>query len=198
MTTKTRDFQLNEENTFKNEIIHFFNINAKKSTIYIYLEIDGKKMKSEKNVKSYHKLILKDLALKIIKKEINCLIFEDAELKILMRLIRKFTKYLKRKSKSVDKPEKEKGKEANESPNNNISPEKKSVKIGMSVKDKIKLFSGEVAKTQINNDKILPGRLIMPKIFQNESEDKIKNKEHINNFDQKEDKSKIINSDNNS
>ena len=57
MSSKTKEFQLNEETIFKNEIIHFFNINAMNSTIYIYLEIDGKKVKSEKSKKNFNKLI---------------------------------------------------------------------------------------------------------------------------------------------
>ena len=55
MITKTKDFQLSAETTFKNEIIHFFNIETNKSTLYIYLEIDGKRMKSEKSKNNYYK-----------------------------------------------------------------------------------------------------------------------------------------------
>jgi hypothetical protein len=51
LTIKTKEFQLNEENLFKNEIIHFFNIDAFNSVINIYLEVDGKKVKSEKSKK---------------------------------------------------------------------------------------------------------------------------------------------------
>ena len=45
----------------------------------------------------------------------------------------------------------------------------------MSIKDKIKLFSGEFIKRQKNN-KVLPGRLIMPKIFQNDAKPEKKEK----------------------
>ena len=41
------------------------------------------------------------------------------------------------------------------------------IKPSMSIRDKIKIFSGEFLKRQLN-DKIIPGRLIMPKIFENE------------------------------
>jgi hypothetical protein len=37
MISKTKDFQFNEETSFKNEIIHFFNIDALDSVLYIYL-----------------------------------------------------------------------------------------------------------------------------------------------------------------
>ena len=188
MVTKTKDFQLNEENTFKNEIIHFFNINANNSIIYIYLEIEGKRMKSEKP--ENNKILLKELVeLKNTKKEIKCLLNEDAELKILIRIIRKYTKYFKKKSKSFYK------KSENEKTNNskkNLSPATKKLNPGMSIKDKIKLFSGEFVKKQIINNKIIPGRLIMPKIFQNDvknnkNEDE-KNKGNKNKLDKKEDK----------
>ena len=54
----------------------------------------------------------------------------------------------------------------------------------MSIKDKIKIFTGELIKRQINN-KVIPGRLIMPKIFQNDVKkdkkdlDKKDNKNHL-------------------
>ena len=40
---------------------------------------------------------------------------------------------------------------------------------GMTIKEKIKLFSGELIRRQLQN-KIIPGRLKIPKIFQTESE----------------------------
>ena len=98
MSSKTKEFQLSEETTFKNEIIHFFNINAMNSTIYIYLEIDGKRAKSEKTKKNFHKLILKDIEAKNEKKEIKCFIVEDIELKILIKIISKYKSFFRRKS----------------------------------------------------------------------------------------------------
>ena len=54
----------------------------------------------------------------------------------------------------------------------------------MSIKDKIKLFSGELIKKHINNlNNKLPGKLIMPKIFQMDNDDNNKKIE-----DKKEDK----------
>ena len=45
MTSKTKEFKLTELTIFNNELIHFFNINPYNSSIYISLEVDGKKMK---------------------------------------------------------------------------------------------------------------------------------------------------------
>ena len=58
MAAKTKEFQLAEETTFKNEIIHFFNIDANNSNIYIYLEIEGKRIKSEKSKDNFYKYFL--------------------------------------------------------------------------------------------------------------------------------------------
>lgn len=194
MKLKTKEFQLNEETTFKNEIIHFFNINTNKSTINIYLEIDGKRMKSEKPENSFHKIILKELGLKKAKKEINCLIFEDAEIKILIRIIRKYNKYFRKRSntfyKKADDIKRQKAMQNNipdikikkkEVTIKNNSPEIKTAKADMSIKEKIKLFSGELIKKKIEN-KIIPGRLIIPKIFQ-ENDDKNNKKENENKFE---------------
>ena len=164
MGSKTKEFQLAEEQTFKNEIIHFFNINAINSTINIYLEIDGKRIKSEKSKQYFHKLILKDIGIKNNKKEIKCIIVDDAELKILIRIINKYKSFLKKKSKSFHKKLEELNL-MNTTPRKNT--ENMLIKPSMSIRDKIKIFSGEFLNRQLN-DKIIPGRLIMPKIFENE------------------------------
>ncbi len=188
MTTKSKDFQLSAENIFKNELIHFFNINANNSIINIYLEIEGKRMKPEKPDYNSNKLLLNQLALKNTKKEINRLIYEDAELKMLIRIIRKYNKYFRKKSNTFYKKSEDIRRQRemqNISPNKKIikedstkqnnSPEIKITKTGISIKERIKLFSGELIKRQ-NKNKIIPGRLIMPKIFQ-ENEEKNKKKE---------------------
>lgn len=188
MTTKSKDFQLSAENIFKNELIHFFNINANNSIINIYLEIEGKRMKPEKPDYNSNKLLLNQLALKNTKKEINRFIYEDAELKMLIRIIRKYNKYFRKKSNTFYKKSEDIRRQRemqNISPNKKIikedstkqnnSPEIKITKTGISIKERIKLFSGEFIKRQ-NENKIIPGRLIMPKIFQ-ENEEKNKKKE---------------------
>ena len=182
MSSKTKEFQLNEETTFKNEIIHFFNINAINSAIYIYLEIDGKKAKSEKSKKNFHKLILRDIGIKNDKKEIKCFIVDDVELKIYIKIISKYKSYFRRKSKSFYKKIDDENQTRERK--NSLPHQSTYVKPEMSIKDKIKIFSGELIKKQINN-KIIPGRLIMPKIFQNEVKkdkkelDKKENKNHL-------------------
>ena len=184
MSLKTKEFQLNEETTFKNEIIHFFNINAIDSTIYIYLEIDGKKVKSEKSKKNYHKLMLKDIGIKNEKKEIKCCIIEDIELKILIKIINKYKSFFRRKSKSFYKKADDENQTRERK--NSLPHQTTYVKTGMSIKDKIKIFTGELIKRQINNNKVIPGRLIMPKIFQNDIKNdkkELEKKDNKNNVD---------------
>jgi hypothetical protein len=183
MSSKTKEFQLSEETTFKNEIIHFFNINAMNSTIYIYLEIDGKRAKSEKTKKNFHKLILKDIEAKNEKKEIKCFIVEDIELKILIKIISKYKSFFRRKSKSFYKKVDDENQTRERK--NSLPHQSAYVKPGMSIKDKIKIFTGELIKRQINNNKAIPGRLIIPKIFQNDIKkdkkdlEKKDNKNHV-------------------
>ena len=164
MISKTKDFQFNEETTFKNEIIHFFNINALDSILYIYLEIKGNRIKSEKTQKNYYKINLKEGSIQNIKKEINCIIIEDVELTIVIRVISDYIKYFRKKSRSFHKKS-EKWKRTED--------RKRTVQTtlinGMTIKEKIKLFSGELIRRQLQN-RIIPGRLKIPKIFQTESE----------------------------
>ena len=84
---KTKEFFLEEINTFNKELIHFFNIDKNNSSIFIYLEIEGKKIKQEKNKVNYYKLVLNEI--KNEKKEIICSILEQIELKIFIRIINK-------------------------------------------------------------------------------------------------------------
>ena len=161
--SKTKDFSLNEINTFKNEIIHFFNIDSMDSIIYIYLEIDGKKIKSENNKLNYYKLILKDIGIKNEKKEINCIIIENVELKILIRIYNKFGR---KKSNTIHK----KADEAIVTRGRGYSQPPIAV-FGQSssIKEKIKIFSGDYIKKQIIKAKVLPGKLKIPSLFQKEN-----------------------------
>ena len=84
---KSKEFLLQEINTFNKEIIHFFNIDSYNSSVFIYLEIDGKKVKTEKNKENYYKIVLNDVSRE--KKEKICLIVENVELKILIRIVNK-------------------------------------------------------------------------------------------------------------
>ena len=175
MTIKTKEFQLNEENLFKNEIIHFFNIDAFNSIINIYLEVDGKRIKAEKSKKYFHELDLSELEENNKKQEINCVIIEDAELKILVKIIRKYSRYFRKKSSKMiqykNKIKKRRNKEKK-----NEQPPIKEIEPGMSFKEKIKIFSGEFIRKQKEN-KILPGRLKIPEIFLKGDNTKSKKKE---------------------
>ena len=167
MTSKTKDFQLNEEINFKNEIIHFFNIESSNSCIYIYLEIEGKRIKSENSKEKFYKLILKDIDIKNTKKDFNAFIIEGVELKISIKIITKYTRLFRKKSSTVCiKPIEN---EEDITDQKNVSPQLKGFTTGMSIKDRIKLFSGQLIKKHINKQ-FIPGRLIMPKIFQFENE----------------------------
>ncbi len=173
MTIKTKEFQLNEENLFKNEIIHFFNIDAFSSIIKIYLEVDGKRIQAEKSKKNFHKLILSELEAHNTKREVNCVIVEDAELKILIKIIRKYTRFFRKKSNTV----KYRTQIKNIRGRKNSQPFVKAVEPRMSIQDRIKLFSGEFIRRQLEN-KIIPGRLKIPEVFlKGENADKSKKKE---------------------
>jgi len=184
LTIKTKEFQLNEENLFKNEIIHFFNIDSFTSIINIYLEIDGKRIKSEKSKKNFHKLVLSELEANNQKREINCVIVEDAELKILVKIISKYTRFFRKQSNFVQYIN-----EINKKGRKISQPSIDGSDLRMTIKDRIKIFSGEFIKRQLEN-RIIPGRLKIPEVFlQRENVDKSIKKE-----DEKEkDKDKKMN-----
>ena len=170
------------------------------SKLYIYLEIEGKKYKSNNSKHNYYKLILYDIGIKDNKKEINCTIVDKAELKFLIRNI---NKYARKKSNTIHKkyssiiPIRKKGRlktiqTAAIFTKQFISP---------SIKEKIKIFSGEFNKRQIYKDKIIPGKVKIPSLFQkeniknNEKEDKNNIKE--NGIKENVIKENIINDENN-
>ena len=164
---KTKEFFLEEINTFSNELIHFFNINKNNSSIFIYLEVEGKKIKSEQNNINYYKLVLKDI--KNVKREIICLILEQIELKIFIRII------------NNNKKEKIKSNDINKTDDNNIKNKDKShtplngysnfVKP-LTIQDKIRLFNGEFIKRKIYRNENIPGKIKIPEIFLPHNNDK--------------------------
>jgi hypothetical protein len=163
MFSKTKEFEFSEETKFKNELIHFFNIDAVDSVLYIYLEIEGNRIKSEKNEKYCYKLNLKDESIQNNKKEINCLIIEDVELSFVIRIISNYIKFFKKRSRSFHKKIEERAKR---SKNRKRTMPTIFFEPGMNIKEKIKLFSGgEMQKGNIQ-DKNIPGKLMIPKIFQ--------------------------------
>ena len=173
---KTKEFFLEENNKFSKELIHFFNIDKINASIYICLEIEGKKILQEKNKGKNYKLALNEIQNE--KKEIICLIYENIELKIVIRIINK-----KEKLKSDDMDIKEDNDMKKRSRiytqyngiNNNFYNK------GLSIQDRIKIFSGEFVKKKIYKNENIPGKLKIPEVFlqnnnKNDSSDK-KNKE---------------------
>ena len=178
MFSKTKEFEFSEETKFKNELIHFFNIDAVDSVLYIYLEIEGNRIKSEKNEKYYYKLNLKDESIQNNKKEINCIIIEDVELSFVIRIISNYIKFFKKRSRSFHKKIEERAKR---SKNRKRTMPTIFFEPGMNIKEKIKLFSGgEMPKGNIQ-DKNIPGKIMIPKIFQYVNESKMKNKKNKEN-----------------
>ena len=173
---KTKEFFLEENNKFSKELIHFFNIDKINASIYIYLEIEGKKILQEKNKGKNYKLALNEI--QNGKKEIICLIYENIELKIVIRIINKKEKL---KSDEMDIKEDNDMKKRSRiytqynGINNNF------YKKGLSIQDRIKIFSGEFVKKKIYKNENIPGKLKIPEVFlqnnnKNDSSDK-KNKE---------------------
>ena len=156
---KTKEFFLDEINTFKRELIHFFNIDKLNASIFIYLEIEGKKIKSEKKNFKENKLVLSEIINE--KKEIICLLYENVELKILIRIIN---------AKEKIKPDKTDIKEdfnikkrprvyLEYNGKNNFN------KSELSFQDRIKLFNGEFIKKKIYRNENIPGKLKIPEVF---------------------------------
>ena len=157
---KTKEFFLEENNKFSKELIHFFNIDKINASIYIYLEIEGKKILQEKNKGKNYKLALNQIQNE--KKEIICLIYENIELKIVIRIINKKEKL---KSDEMDIKEDNDMKKRSRiytqynGINNNFYSK------GLSIQDRIKIFSGEFVKKKIYKNENIPGKLKIPEVF---------------------------------
>ena len=158
---------MNEINTFKNEVIHFFNIDSINSSIYIYIEIEGKKLQSKSTKENYYKIILKDVGIKNEKKELNCKLFDNIELKILIRIINKYG--IRKSSIFQNKNIEEKSGRKRE--NTQKTPSIFS-QNGISIKEKIKIFSGEFINKQIFKNNVIPGKLKMPSLFRKKNGEK--------------------------
>ena len=158
---------MNEINTFKNEVVHFFNIDSINSSIYIFIEIDGKKIESENTKENYYKIILKDVGINNEKKELNCKLFDNIELKILIRII---SKYEIRKSSTFQNKIIEEEKSGRKRRNTKDAPI--FIKNGISTKEKIIIFSGEFINKQIWKNNAIPGKLKMPSLFKKKIEEK--------------------------
>ena len=141
------------------------------STLYIYLEIEGKKYKSDDSKKkNYYKLILYDIGIIDNKKEINCTIVDNVELKFLIRNI---NKYARKKSNTIHKKDSNnigiKGRERLYTQPTQLGSIFKNQNISPAIKEKIKIFSGELIKSQIFKDKVIPGKIKIPSLFQKDT-----------------------------
>jgi hypothetical protein len=124
-------------------------------------------------------MVLSDLEAHNKKKEVNCIIVEDAELKILVKIIRKYARFFRKKSNTVHYKTNERKKTGRG--RKNTQPPIKGIEPGLSIKERIKIFSGEFIKRQLEN-KILPGRLKIPEVFlKGEKESKSQKEEEKDN-----------------
>ena len=156
MTSKTREFILKDKIIFEKEIVRFFNINPYNSSIYIKFEINGKKH----YLSNIGKIILKDIITNNENKEVNFNILEEVELKMKFKISNKFNK------KEIFESFQTKMRESKVKWNQNKMKEGNVLGTGISIKDRVKMFSGEEkAKKQITVNK-KPGKLKMPVMFQ--------------------------------
>ena len=152
MTSKTKKFELKELIIFNNELIYFFNINPNKSSINIYFEINGKKhifndieiikLKDINNLKNEEKIIK---------------IKEGLELIFNIKLLDKFNK------KEICDVFHQKIRESI----NLLKKKSKVIVTGVSIQERVKLFSEKGKdKNQQNKNKLKPGKLKVPIMFQ--------------------------------
>ena len=175
MTSKTKKIILNEIIIFDNELIYFFNINPNKSSINIYFEINGKKH----FLNDFEYIKLKDINNSKIEEKI-IKIKEGLELKFNIKILDKFNK------KEIFEVFHEKIRESI----NILQKRSKVIATGVSIQEKVKIFSGkETDKDQENKNKIKPGKLKVPAMFQksdsfsqndNKNKSELKESEKIN------------------
>ena len=164
MTSKTKEFKLNEIVQFDNELIYFFNINPYNASIYVSFEINGKKIKLDYS----DKIILKEIFQNEIT-EINYNIIKDVQLNMIFKIVNKFNK------KDIFESFQTKMRESKLLWNQKKLNEGVIYGGGISIKDRIKMFSGgDKSKKQNTTSNYKPGKLKMPNIFQTSSKNSIK------------------------
>ena len=136
MTSKTKKIILNEIIIFDNELIYFFNINPNKSSINIYFEINGKKH----FLNDFEYIKLKDINNSKIEEKI-IKIKEGLELKFNIKILDKFNK------KEIFEVFHEKIRESI----NILQKRSKVIATGVSIQEKVKIFSGK--ETDKNQEK---------------------------------------------
>ena len=167
------------------------------SSVYIYLEINGKKYKSDKAKHSYYKLILNDIGISDEKKEINCIIVDNIELNFLIRNINKGTR---KKSNTIHKKSSKSLSSRGKIPRKPIIPVviKQGVfikpRISPSIRDKMKIYSGQLRKKKLKI-KVFPGKIKNVTLFKNTNATKLDEEDEKNNNKEKVTKEKIITKD---
>ena len=164
MTSKTKEFKLNEIVQFDNELIHFFNINPYSASIYVSLETNGKKIKLDYS----DKIILKEI-FQNENTEINYNIIKDVQLNMIFKIVNKFNK------KDIFESFQTKMRESKILWNQKKLNEGVIYGGGISIKDRIKMFSGgDKSKKQNITSNYKPGKLKMPNIFRTSNKNSIK------------------------
>ena len=162
MTNKTKTFDLNEFIIFSNEIIYFFKINPKISIINISFEINEKRH----NFHDFENIKLNDILNKNDNEEINLNVKDEIFLTLRIKIMEKFNK------KEIFETIQEKLRESQVTWLKKNKVDKKVIKTGISIQERIKIFSGNDNNTNKmkNTNQNKPGKLKLPLMFQNSTE----------------------------
>ena len=180
MSNKTKKFDLNGLIIFKNELIYFFYINPYKSSINISLEINGK----THNFNDFQNIKLNEIINKNENEEVNFKVKDELELVFTIKIIEKFNK------KEIFESFHEQLRESKITWNKKKKYDKKIIETGISIQERVKIFSGKEKENNIKNiNQKKPGKLKLPTMFQksiNNSENKNNTKYKKNNISKKE------------
>ena len=180
MSNKTKKFDLNGLIIFKNELIYFFYINPYKSSINISLEINGK----THNFNDFQNIKLNEIINKNENEEVNFKVKDELELVFTIKIIEKFNK------KEIFESFHEQLRESKITWNKKKKYDKKIIETGISIQERVKIFSGKEKENNIKNiNQKKPGKLKLPTMFQksiNNSENKNNTKYKENNISKKE------------
>ena len=154
------------------------------SSVYIYLEICGKKYKSDNTKQNFYKVILNNIGISDEKKEINCIIVDNIEFKFLIRNINKGTR---KKSNTIHKKSSKSLTARKKVPKKPFPPSFKQgvfskQGISPSIRDKIKIFSGETFRKKVFKNKVFPGKIKIPSLFKNSNTIKLNEENEKNNI----------------
>ena len=182
MINKTKAFDLNEFIIFNNEIIHFFKLNPKISIINIFLEINEKRH----NFNNLESIKLNDIVNKNGYEELNIKVNDELELIISIKIMEKFNK------REIFETIQEKLRESKITWNNKNKVDKKVIKTGIPIQERIKIFSGKENENKIKStNQYKPGKLKVPSMFQKSIEKAInKTVQYISKNENKKEETK--------